>query len=240
MPITRSREGLVIGVLLQCDEEVGPSSSLWAVLVLGWEGFAGGRPRIYYGPRFLGEGGKAWTDYLRSKESQSENVQKMFRNLQATGKPNTVDVPDTRARFRPVHKSCRSATSAFHGGQQGPKMPPEPFRVWVPVQAQGMTQAFGKQQAGRTCQNLTWGGPNPPYFEPAGAQGSPYGKRRLPPIQGVQQFAFPLPPGECASLQYPAGRHGLGEPPTPIAPPPEGGALPPIGGPGREGRLRKN
>jgi predicted ABC-type ATPase/GNAT superfamily N-acetyltransferase len=38
-----------------------------------------------------GEGLKIWGDYLRSK-NPNLNVQKMFRNLEATGKPNTIDV----------------------------------------------------------------------------------------------------------------------------------------------------
>ncbi len=57
----------------------------------------------------------------------------------------------------------------------------------------------------------------------------------LPPIQGVQQ-SLPLPP-ENAPLFNIQQTPRVGEPPAPIAPPPEGGALPPIGGPGREGVL---
>jgi len=41
--------------------------------------------------RFLGEGTKAWADYLHSK-NPNLNVTKMFRNLENTSAPNTADV----------------------------------------------------------------------------------------------------------------------------------------------------
>ncbi len=204
----------------------GPSLAMGG-LGAGLGGIAGGVPGFIMGT-LLGEGGKAWTDYLRSK-NPNLNVQKMFRNLQATGKPNTVDV-QTRAPIR-QYTSPVGPQLPHSMEPAGPKMPPEPFELGAvqPRHDAGLWQ----QQAG-ALPDLTWGGPNPPYFEPAGPKEAPM-EAPLPPIQGVQQ-SLPLPP-ENAPLFNIQQTPRVGEPPTPIAPPPEGGTLPPIGGPGREGVL---
>jgi len=203
----------------------GPSIAAGG-LGAGLGGIAGGIPGFIMGT-LIGEGGKAWTDYLRSK-NPNLNVQKMFRNLEATGKPNTVDV-QTRAPIR-QYSSPVGPQLPQHMEPAGPQLPPEPFELGAvqPKHNAGLWQ----QQVGAPP-DLTWGGKGWPSFEPAGPREAP-AEAPLPPIQGVQQ-SLPLPP-ENAPLFNIQQTPRVGEPPAPVAPPP-GGPLPPIGGPGRQGVL---
>lgn len=64
----------------------------------------GGLPGVILGG-LLGEGAKAWGDYLRTK-NPNLNIEKMFRNLAATSAPN---VPQIHAMTPPVPRSAMPA-----------------------------------------------------------------------------------------------------------------------------------
>lgn len=190
-------------------------------------GAIGGLPGAILGT-LLGEGGKAWTDYLNSK-NPNLNVQKMFRNLGDTGKPNTVDVK-TRAPIRQYSQPV-GPQQAAHLAPIGPQLPPEPFELGA-IQPQHQAGMWA-QQVGAPP-DLTWGGDTGPHMKPIGPAEGP-AEAPLPPIQGQQQ-QLPLPP-ENAPLFNIQQTPKVGEPPTPTPPAAPEGTLPPIGGPGREGSI---
>lgn len=204
----------------------GPSLAAGGIgMVAG--GAAGGLPGAILGT-LLGEGAKAWADY-RSSKNPNLNVQKMFRNLEDTGKPNTVDV-QTRQPIRQYPQPI-GPQQAAHLEPIGPQLPPQEFELGA---IQPKTQAgLWAQHVGQPP-DLTWGGPNPPYFEPAGPKQAP-AEAPLPPIQGEQMpLDLPTPP-ENAPLFSMQQTPRVGEPAAPAPSAPE--TLPPIGGPGREGVL---
>ena len=101
----------------------GPSVAAGGVGMIG--GAAVGGPFGALLGTLTGEGLKAWGDYLRTK-NPNLNVEKMFRNLENTSKPNTVDIQTRQPILQ--HPSGTGPTIQ-HAEPLGPITEPPPFEV---------------------------------------------------------------------------------------------------------------
>lgn len=203
----------------------GPSLAAGGLGAIG--GLVAGGPLGALFGTLAGEGVKAWGDYLRSK-NPNLNVQKMFRNLEATGKPNTIE-PVTRDIQHQYQDAIGPQTSQ-HAEPIGPARPPGNFQM---EDLQPNQDALWQQQVGQPPP-LETGAPSPGrHVEPIGPQ--PQAEAPLGPIQG-QQIPLHLPSGPEEAPLF-----GIGLPESRKAPAgaPEAPAAPPaaVGGPGREGTL---
>lgn len=150
-----------------------------------------------------GEGAKAWGDYLRSK-NPNLNVEKMFRNLENTGTPNTLE-PITAPVQHQYENAIGPQTSQF-AEPIGPARPPGNFQM---EDLAPNKEALWQQQVGQPPP-LETGAPSPGRsVEPIGPR--PAAETPLAPIQG-QQIPLHLPsgPGEAPlfGIEHPAPRAG--------------------------------
>ena len=193
----------------------GPSLAAGGLGVLGGAAF-GGPVGALFGA-IAGEGMKAWGDYLRSK-NPNLNVTKMFRNLENTGTPNTLEPITT-----PVQHQYQNAIGPQESQFKepiGPAPPPGNFQM---EDLAPNREALWQQQVGAPAP-LETGAPSPGRsVEPIGPR--PAAETPLAPIQG-QQIPLNLPSGPAEAplfgIEHPA---------------PRAGGLGPIQGIAAEGRL---
>ena len=172
----------------------GPSLAAGGIGAVG--GLAAGGPIGALFGTLLGEGAKAWGDYLRSK-NPNLNVQKMFRNLEGVKTaPNNLEVR-VQPQVRPP------------GTINGPELPAEVRGPAFEVPgnaARPNESALWQQQVGTLPDIDQWG----PTGRPIGPQEAP--QTAIPPIQG-EQLPLGLPEGQHELFNLPQTPR-VGEPAT--------------------------
>lgn len=198
----------------------GPSLAAGGLGAIG--GMVAGGPLGALFGTIAGEGMKAWGDYLRSK-NPNLNVEKMFRNLENTGAPNTLE-PITSPVQHQYQNAIGPQTSDF-AEPIGPARPPGNFQM---EDLAPNKEALWQQQVGQPPP-LETGAPSPGRsVEPIGPR--PAAETPLAPIQG-QQIPLHLPSGPAEAplfgIEHPAPRAGGLGPIQGIA---AEGKLEPLGG----------
>lgn len=174
----------------------GPSLAAGG-LGAGIGGIAGGLPGFIMGT-LLGEGGKAWTDYLKSK-NPNLNTTKMFRNLNQTapanvpsvqiGAPTRTPQPQYATAANPV-RGALPAPAVAAGYDAGPSGPVRGGRYTTPAGLLNGPNAGLLPAIGET----TSGGASQPRGVPMGLSDT------SGPVPAEERMAHPMAP-----LRTPAG-----------------------------------